>query len=421
MVLWQGILVVLGCIAAGLLFGLLLLRVLHHKKAKELHPFNKAVKPLIIQNPEVTVDPSFSNVITKSNGHEDPLEVLIKNHKNNIVVEKAQQPKVINVPDVVESAAAKNPQVIGKEEKPAQPDIIVFPAGVESAAAKNPPVIGKEEKPAQPDVIAFPAGVEITAAKNPPVIGKEEKLAPHVMHWTELVTPSDQLRREEEEKTHGMPAVKEPVAVSQKSISSGDEPQKTAVPGILTESGTITRETPPLAEKQEKSPKSAIPIKSETITRKSHTVVHDKTKGPKPPVPEAVIIKPEIIQQKPPELKPEESVKIEPTAAPAVEKPEIALKTDLVMEMEVNLITASQPWDNKLRSFQTKCWDSKHGETDLFLNSRYQEMIQLYVDIGLANNITWLATEIGHRTKELDESYIKLRSGIADNIKKLLS
>ena len=363
MVLWQGILVVLGCIAAGLLFGLLLLRVLHYKKAKELHLFNKAVKPLIIQNPEVTVDPSFSNVITKSNGHEDPLEVLIKNHKNNIVAERAQQPKVINVP----------------------------------------------------------AGVEITAPKNPPVIEKEEKPAPHVMHWTELVTPSDQLRREEEEKTHGMPAVKEPVAVSQKSISSGDEPQKTAVPGILTESGTITRETPPLAEKQEKSPKSAIPIKSETITRKSHTVVHDKTKGPKPPVPEAVIIKPEIIQQKPPESKPEESVKIEPTAAPAVEKPEIALKTDLVMEMEVNLITASQPWDNKLRSFQTKCWDSKHGETDLFLNSRYQEMIQLYVDIGLANNITWLATEIGHRTKELDESYIKLRSGIADNIKKLLS
>ena len=210
MVLWQGILVVLGCIAAGLLFGLLLLRVLHYKKAKELHLFNKAVKPLIIQNPEVTVDPSFSNVITKSNGHEDPLEVLIKNHKNNIVAERAQQPKVINVP-----------------------------AGVEITAPKNPPVIGKKEKPAQPGITAFPADVEITAPKNLPVIGKEEKPAPHVMYWTELVTPSDQLRREEEEKTHGMPAVKEPVAVSQKSTSSGEEPQKTAVPGVLTESNLI--------------------------------------------------------------------------------------------------------------------------------------------------------------------------------------
>ena len=75
MVLWQGILVVFGCIAAGLLFGLLLLRVLHHKKERELHIFNKAVKPLNIQNPEITVDLPFSNVITKSNGREDPLEL----------------------------------------------------------------------------------------------------------------------------------------------------------------------------------------------------------------------------------------------------------------------------------------------------------------------------------------------------------
>ena len=47
-------------------------------------------------------------------------------------------------------------------------------------------------------------------------------------------------------------------------------------------------------------------------------------------------------------------------------------------------------------------------------------MIQLYVDISLANNVVWLATEIGHRSKELDESYMKLCSGIAERIKGII-
>jgi hypothetical protein len=45
----------------------------------------------------------------------------------------------------------------------------------------------------------------------------------------------------------------------------------------------------------------------------------------------------------------------------------------------------------------------------------------LYVDVGLANNIVWLATEIGHRSKELDESYIKLCASIAERIQNILS
>jgi hypothetical protein len=38
----------------------------------------------------------------------------------------------------------------------------------------------------------------------------------------------------------------------------------------------------------------------------------------------------------------------------------------------------------------------------------------------LANNVVWLATEMNHRSKELDESYIKLCAGIAERIQKIM-
>jgi hypothetical protein len=89
-------------------------------------------------------------------------------------------------------------------------------------------------------------------------------------------------------------------------------------------------------------------------------------------------------------------------------------------ELETNLAVASTPWTDKLISFQTKFWDVSHGEFEPMLATHHQELIQLYVDIRLANNIVWLAREIGSRSKELDESYIKLCADIAANIKKLL-
>jgi hypothetical protein len=110
-----------------------------------------------------------------------------------------------------------------------------------------------------------------------------------------------------------------------------------------------------------------------------------------------------------------ESVKQE--SIPAVEKHIDAGKSDFMQELENNLAVATMPWSDKLTSFQTKCWDTKHGEYEPLLTAHHQELIQLYVDIGLANNIVWLATEIGHRSKELDDSYIKLCKGIAESIK----
>ena len=91
-------------------------------------------------------------------------------------------------------------------------------------------------------------------------------------------------------------------------------------------------------------------------------------------------------------------------------------KSNLFTELEINLTVATLPWTDKLLPFQTSVWDSKHGEGEPLMITHLYELIQLYVDIGLANNIVWLAIESGHRSKELDESYIKLCKGIAERI-----
>jgi hypothetical protein len=96
-------------------------------------------------------------------------------------------------------------------------------------------------------------------------------------------------------------------------------------------------------------------------------------------------------------------------------------KSDIIKELETNLAIATTPWANKLLSFQTRCWDSKHADGEPLLNSHIQDLMQLYIDVGLANNIVWMATEFGHRSKELDESYAKLCASIAERIKKITS
>jgi len=76
--------------------------------------------------------------------------------------------------------------------------------------------------------------------------------------------------------------------------------------------------------------------------------------------------------------------------------------------------------ENKPIPFKTACWDNKPEKVEPNLASHLQDLIQLYVDISLANDVVWLATELGHRSKELDESYLKLCSGIADRIKNII-
>ena len=355
--IWQGILIVLGCIVIGSLVGLLLLRLLRRTKKKDYSLLAQEAKTIQAANTTAPVT-VISKEITKFNGQEDPLEILLKNHKNGSAAKKMTQPNAVS-----------------------------NPVSTEIVAQKYEPVIEKEEKPTQP-----------------------------VIHWTELYPSIKHLTKDEDRKPNEPLVVKESVAVNQTSAPVAVEPSKVSTLNAVKEAEIIIH-TPPLPEeKQKKVSKSAGPKKPETTTPRNPSEVKGKKKGARPQVPQAGIISRISAEPQLPG-----TVNAAQKITPAPEKPESSLKSDLVMEMEYNLAIASQPTMDKLVPFQTKCWDSKHGESDLFMNTHYQEMIQLYVDIGLTNNIVWLATEIHHRSKELDESYIKLRSGIADNIKKLLS
>jgi hypothetical protein len=99
------------------------------------------------------------------------------------------------------------------------------------------------------------------------------------------------------------------------------------------------------------------------------------------------------------------------------EKHKKSRQSSFIKELDTNLKIATAPWKDRPVPFQTTCWDAKLEKVEPGMVSHLQDLIQLYVDISLANNVVWLATEIGHRSKELDESYIKLCSGIAERIR----
>ena len=95
-------------------------------------------------------------------------------------------------------------------------------------------------------------------------------------------------------------------------------------------------------------------------------------------------------------------------------------KSDLIVELEANLAIATRPLVDKLLSFRNSFSNIRCGENDLiFINNR-KELIRLYVDIGLANNLVWLSTEFGYRSKEIDESYARLRESIAERIHRII-
>ena len=96
-------------------------------------------------------------------------------------------------------------------------------------------------------------------------------------------------------------------------------------------------------------------------------------------------------------------------------------QSDIIKELKTNLAIATIPWSDKLLPFQTSCWDSRPAEDEPLLTTYFEDLIQLYIDVGLANNIVWMATEFDHRSKELDESYMKLSASIAEGIKHMMS
>jgi hypothetical protein len=380
--LWESIFLVLGCALAGLGVGLAIMYAFQRKRAKQISVLQKEIKFGKKETPEASATAALNSILPKSNGHEDPLESLIKSRKINGTAESRKQSTITDLPAATAFTDPQNDTVPENAEKPAE-----------------------------------------TKAIN----------------WTELILP------------HNEPVTpKEPVTVNRKNTIVADEPVKSSASGGFKTAEIARTKTTQVHEAPKKPAKAAAVKKPEVVTARSTPVVKEPKKPVKPvsrepeltynegaPVieeyaepPKPSVLEPEIFMSESIAAaeKREESSKStvwesEPAKLediPPVQKPVDAAKSDFILELENNLAVATMPWSDKLTSFQTKCWDTKHGEYEPLLTAHHQELIQLYVDIGLANNIVWLATEIGHRSKELDESYVKLCDGIAESIKRIM-
>jgi hypothetical protein len=94
-------------------------------------------------------------------------------------------------------------------------------------------------------------------------------------------------------------------------------------------------------------------------------------------------------------------------------------KSELVAEVESNLAIATAPWTGKMESFQTRVLDSNRGKVEILLPELQEDLTEAYTDMHLANTLAWLSMDVGHRSKDMDESYLKLCNKIAERLRKV--
>jgi hypothetical protein len=115
----------------------------------------------------------------------------------------------------------------------------------------------------------------------------------------------------------------------------------------------------------------------------------------------------------------------EPAAAglPSEAASEKELRTaspDLLAEIENNHRIATQPWVGQLLSFQTSLWDTSQDEVHTWTTDLRDDLKQAYADMHLANSIVWLSTELGRRSQNLDENYIRLCTSVAARLARVV-
>ena len=90
--------------------------------------------------------------------------------------------------------------------------------------------------------------------------------------------------------------------------------------------------------------------------------------------------------------------------------------SDLIEEINNNLKIATGPWTGKLIPFQTHIWDTRQDLVNAVPASLKEHLAQAYTDIRLANSVVWLSMELGRRSDNLIQSYMKLRTSIATEL-----
>jgi hypothetical protein len=89
-------------------------------------------------------------------------------------------------------------------------------------------------------------------------------------------------------------------------------------------------------------------------------------------------------------------------------------------EIRTNLAIATSPWTGKPSPFLTSIINTNPGVFDVLDSSRRSDLREAYTDMAMANNIVWLITDLGTNSKELEDSYVKLCTKIAERLTKVL-
>jgi general secretion pathway protein E len=105
---------------------------------------------------------------------------------------------------------------------------------------------------------------------------------------------------------------------------------------------------------------------------------------------------------------------------PANKKPALNRGSTIFSEIEMNLKIATDHQVNKPVSFQTNLWDSNKNEIHELPTIIRSELVEVYNNMCVVNNLVWLITEIGDPTAELSATYIELCRGIASHLTKIL-
>ena len=95
----------------------------------------------------------------------------------------------------------------------------------------------------------------------------------------------------------------------------------------------------------------------------------------------------------------------EPTVI--VEEESRTTTADLLTEVENNLKTATEPWMDRLLPFQVHAWDTNQDEINRLTIDLRHDLAQAYLDMKQANDIVWMATELGHRGFAFAIGYMK--------------
>ena len=201
-------------------------------------------------------------------------------------------------------------------------------------------------------------------------------------------------------KSPKLNALQQQTIVDYKNTSISENQIESHQLGVLKGPEIISHKEISMVRKPKKLSKGNASREQETLKQKNTLAMEEPNQSPIPDFSR----EPEIINPKRP------YVAVRKNKSP---------QSDIIKELGTNLAIATTPWSDKLLPFQTSCWDSRPEEDEPLLTTYFGDLIQLYIDVGLANNIVWMATEFGHRSKELDESYMKLSASIAGRIKEI--